>query len=128
MRVNLCRTVIATLLSAPLWSQTGKLAVYPGSAILFGEGSRQHVLVTWTDPAGIEHDVTPKARMSLNGPNIAQLENSGPLENSGMIRAVSAGKTKLTASYEGLTAEENVEVRAANGNRELSFVKDIVPI
>src|ERR1700694_4386525 len=101
MHVKLC-TAIAIFLSGPLWSQTGKLAINPGTAILFGEGSRQHVLVTWTDPAGIEHDVTPKARIILSGSNIAKLEDIG------VIRAMSAGKTTLTASYEGLTAEENV--------------------
>ena len=41
---------------------------------------------------------------------------------------MAGGATQLTATYEGLTARSAIEVRAAGGSRELSFVKDIVPI
>jgi len=112
----------ASLIGAPLAAQPGKLTIYPEDAILFGEGARQHIAVTWTDADGMARDVTTQAKIELTGPAAARLEQPG------LVRALGAGNARLTASWGGATASANVEVRAAGGSRELSFVKDIVPI
>jgi hypothetical protein len=114
--------LVANLLGAPLAAQSGKLTVYPESAVLFGEGARQHIVVTWTDANGMARDVTSKAKIELSGPATARLEQPG------LLRAIAPGSARLTASYGGTAASAAVEVRAAGGSRELSFVKDNVPI
>jgi hypothetical protein len=112
----------ASLSGAPARAQAGKLTIYPETAVLFGDGSRQHLTVTWTDADGIAHDVTARAQVSLSQPGIASLEDRG------LLRALTTGSARLTASYGGSSATAGVEVRAAGGSRDLSFVKDIVPI
>ena len=112
----------ATLLGAPLAAQSGKLTVYPESVVLFGDGARQHILVTWTDADGMARDVTSEAKIELSGPAAARLEQPG------LLRATAPGPARLTASYGGTSASATIEVRAAGGSRESSFVKDIVPI
>jgi len=112
----------ASLLAVPLAAQSGKLTVNPESAVLFGEGARQHIVVTWTDADGMARDVTSQAKIELSGPPAVRLEQPG------LLRAIAAGSARLTASYGGTAASATVEVRAAGGSRELSFVKDIVPI
>ncbi len=101
---------------------SGTLTIYPESVELFGEGARQHLIVTFTDAAGIAHDVTANAHVASSAVTVAEVDNSG------LVHAVAGGTTQLTASYEGLTAHSTIAVRAAGGSRDLSFVKDIVPI
>jgi hypothetical protein len=111
----------ATPLALPLPAASGKLSVYPENVVLFGEGVRQHIVVSWTDADGMARDVTTQASVELSGP-------AARLEQPGMLRALAGGSARLTASYNGTAASATVEVRAAGGTRELSFVKDIVPI
>ena len=101
---------------------SGTLTIYPESVELFGEGARQHLIVTFTDATGIAHDVTAIAHLASSAAGIAQVDNGG------LVHAVAGGTTQLTASYEGLAAHSTIAVRAAGGSRDLSFVKDIVPI
>src|SRR5579863_7493583 len=107
-------TLAASPLALPLPAASGKLSVYPENVVLFGEGSRQHILVTWTDADGMARDVTAKASVELGGP-------AARLEQPGLLRAVAGGSARLSASYNGTAASATVEVRAAGGTRELSF-------
>ena len=109
-------------MGAPLAAQSGKLSVYPENAVLFGEGARQHIVVTWTDADGMARDVTSKAKIELSGPAAARLRTArAPPCHSPGQRATNRVLWRYAASAA-------VEVRAAGGSRELSFVKDIVPI
>ena len=122
MRNSLPIATLILMAAIPLAGQSPKLSVYPENAVLFGEGARQHIIVTSTDADGMARDVTAKANVTLSGPEIARLEKPG------LVRAAAPGTARLTASYDGTNASATIEVRAAGGSRELSFVKDIVPI
>ena len=109
------------LLTAVLWADPGKLSIYPEKATLFGEGSRQRVLVTWTNSEGISQDVTARACLEVSDARIARVQTDA-------ISAVVPGTTRLNVFYAGVSAGIDIEVHPGGGGRELSFVKDIVPI
>ena len=118
-RAVLVAVVISS--SVVLGGDTGQLSVFPEKAVLYGQGARQHVLVTWKDSHGAAQDVTMKARLVINDAAIAQAE-------VGSIRAIGPGTTRLNVSYAGISTGIDVDVRPGDGSRELSFVKDVVPI
>jgi hypothetical protein len=107
--------------SGVLNGETGQLSVFPEKVVLFGQGARQHVLVTLKDSRGSAQDVTTRSRMVISDTAVAQAD-------VGFVHALAPGTTRLNISYEGISSGIDVEVRPGSSSRQLSFVKDIVPI
>src|SRR6476619_3196948 len=107
--------------SGVLNGETGQLSVFPEKVVLFGQGARQHVLVTLKDSRGSAQDVTTRSRMVISDTAVAQA-------GVGFVHALAPGTTRLNISYEGISSGIDVEVRPGSSSRQLSCVKDIVPI
>ena len=115
-------TMSAWVSSGLAAAATAALSIHPDRIVLYGLGSRQHFVVTWTDAQGFERDVTGQTKFESLAPQIARVETAGS------VRGVAAGTSRMTAAFDGITAAAEIEVRAAGDAKELSFVKDIVPI
>jgi len=100
----------------------GSLSIFPPHPVLYGPGARQRLLVTWTAPDGATHDVTSRARLIVKVPQVANIDNDS------ILHAAGTGTTRLEVAYGGQNTSATIDVLNAGGARELSFVKDIVPI
>jgi hypothetical protein len=98
------------------------LSIFPPHPVLYGPGARQRILLTSTEPGGLATDVTAGAHLSVADPRIAEFGADG------ILRALTTGTTRIEAVYESRRVSATLEVLQAAGPRELSFVKDIVPI
>src|SRR5205823_576530 len=100
---------------------SAKLSLFPEKVTLYGAAARQKVVVTWIAPDGIAHDVTAECRLTITRPDVARVDHQ-------TVVGISKGDAQLLASYRDETAAGSIEVANATGAKELSFVKDIVPI
>ena len=63
--------------SGVLNGETGQLSVFPEKVVLFGQGARQHVLVTLKDSRGSAQDVTTRSRLVIDDTAVAQAVAAG---------------------------------------------------
>ncbi len=100
------------------------LSIYPAQIVLDGRDVGQTVVVMAEDAHGVEWDLTDRAALRLRDPDLARLDEGQAL----VLRGVEDGATRLTASYGGLSTQATVRVGNAGLSRELSFVRDVVPL
>ncbi len=115
-------TVAVWISSGSATAGSGALSIHPDRIVLYGIGTRQHFVVTWTDAQGFARDVTAEAKIGSSAQAVASIDTPGTL------RAFAPGTSRVDAAFHGITASANIEVRAAGDAKELSFVRDIVPI
>ncbi len=98
-----------------------RLAISPSSISLKGPNSYNQLLVAGTLDSGEVVDLTRLVRWEVPRP-IAEVEERG------IIRPVSAGRTSVTAHFLGLRATASVEVKDLKDGYEPDFVVDVNPI
>ena len=104
----------------PAWS--AKLAVYPPAIQLSGQNATQTIAVIYTDPAGVERDVTQDCAINVTNSRLAVVSPAG------LLTAAENGTSALTVSCRDQRATIPLAISAAGQKPKLSFVKDVVPI
>lgn len=107
--------------SAGLSGKTVRLTLYPPEVRLHASGEGQAVLLIATDEEGVSREVTADASWQFDGDAPASFQKPRT------VQATRSGKTRLTASFDGVFAEVPVEILPER-RQQPSFVNDIVPI
>lgn len=112
---------ILLFLSIPLLlaAKTVKVDMYPPEVRLHA-GASQSLLVVATDDEGVAREVTAEAKLTAADTRVAKADAL-------VLKGTAAGQTRLTATFDGVSAEVPVEVMPERAH-ELSFINDIVPI
>lgn len=113
---------IAFLVLCGVPARAQRLSLYPPEAILYGPRAVQRFAVTVEGADGVVRDVTKDATFSLEPKEVADV-----LPN-GMLRARGPGHARVAVSWNGHAAVAQLAVEQPAGTREISFVKDVVPI
>src|ERR1700737_3806530 len=106
------------LLPVSLAAGTVAIKLYPPEVRLHAQGEGQTILLIAMDDEGVGREVTSEAGWKFSDASLATVESSR------RVRASHAGSARLTASFDGLTAEAPVEVLLERPHR-LSFMNDI---
>src|SRR5687767_4149020 len=84
-----------------------KLAIEPANPLLFGQGSRQALVVIAHHTDGSEEDVTARSRFTSAKPDVAKVDDKG------LVTAQASGGAAILASYMGLRAETTALIQRA---------------
>ena len=112
--------ILLLLLAATLAAQPRKLTILPENPLLFGQGSRQQLVVLIESDDGKIRDVTGQATLSITG-RAATIDKS-------QLTAQADGAAKITAQFEGLSAATTALVQRADKPVQQSFAADILPV
>lgn len=99
------------------------LRLEPPGLVLTGPGASQRLVVTATDAAGIDRDVTRQARIQSANPALLTIDSS---EVAAVAKA--PGATVITAEFGTLSASQTVEIRSGGQEAAVRFSPDIVSI
>lgn len=97
------------------------LTVYPPEIKLNTAADFQNIIAVASRSDGITFDVTDKVEWGFENGAFAKLENF-------RLTPVADGQTKLTAKWEGMSAEAGVLVAEAGKPRPISFHLDVMPV
>ena len=95
--------------------------VFPAEVNLKFLRDRQSLVCRWTEPNGVQRNVTVQSKMVLADPAKARVEN-------GIVYPVADGQTKLKVEYNGQSVEIPVKVEEAKTEQAISFRLDVMPI
>ena len=101
--------------------QPAKLALQPASLHLMSAEEGRRILVTGVTADGEQFDLTNEARFEPAGEALRVRED-------GYVHGVSPGMGTLTVSARGQSAELTVKVGDLSGEREVSFLRDVMPV
>ena len=97
------------------------LAIYPPDIKLNTAADYQNVIAVASRSDGITFDVTDKVQWKLENEALAKFENF-------RLTPAADGQSKLTAAWEGMSAEAPMTVVEATKPREISFHLDVMPV
>jgi hypothetical protein len=100
-----------------------RLRIEPNHIVLAGRGAAQRYVVSATDGAGREVDITETAEVSPADPAIAAVDRA-----RGIIASLGAGRTRIVARYGGASASSDVEVRDQPADVSVHFSPDVISI
>ncbi len=95
------------------------LSLRPRAVILRGKDASQQFLLTGAYSDGVERDLSRQARFSLSDPRVAQVDNRA------RVVALAGGEARLTAEFDGRSAESTIRVQDSAGTRAPSFALDL---
>ena len=97
------------------------LAIYPPVIKLSAKEDSQHVIAVATRSDGITQDVTEQTEWKIANSDLAQINNT-------VLSPKADGNSQITAQWQGLSA--NVELQITNSQlvRSVSFERDVMPI
>jgi hypothetical protein len=95
--------------------------VFPSEVNLKFQRNRQSLVCRWTEPNGVQRNVTAQAKMTFSDPAKARVEN-------GTIVPVADGQTTLKVEYNGQSVDIPVKVEAVKTDPPVSFRLDVMPI
>ena len=95
--------------------------VFPAEVNLKFLRDRQSLVCRFTEPNGVQRNVTAQAKMVLADPAKARVEN-------GTVFPVADGQTTLKVEYNGQTVNLPVKVEEAKAEQPVSFRLDVMPI
>ena len=95
--------------------------VFPSEVNLKFQRNRQSLVCRWTEPNGVQRNVTTQAKMTFSDPAKARVEN-------GTIIPVADGQTVLKVEYNGQSVDIPVKVEAVKTDPAVSFRLDVMPI
>jgi uncharacterized protein DUF1549/uncharacterized protein DUF1553 len=98
-----------------------KLEVFPSDFHLFNKREGQLIVARTTDPDGVTHDVTAKAKFTFADPKFAKLEKN-------TLFALADGKTDLRVDFGGQSVTVSVVVEHADLIPATSFKRDVMPV
>ncbi|RMF85654.1 MAG: DUF1553 domain-containing protein [Planctomycetota bacterium] len=96
----------------------GQLRVLPDSVRLDYPNDQQRVVVLFTDPAGVDHDVTAAVTFAVDGEPLATW-------TAGVLAPQRAGEQVATLQHAGLAAALSITVADAADPRPISFRNDV---
>ncbi len=97
------------------------LEVFPAEVNLKFLRDRQSLVCRFTEPNGVQRNVTAQAKIVLADPAKARVEN-------GVVYPVADGQTTLKVEYNGQTVSLPVKVEEAKTEQAVSFRLDVMPI
>jgi hypothetical protein len=106
---------------APTTTAPPPLEVFPNVVTLESSRDIQSLVVRFTDKQGITSDVTNESEFSIADPNLAKIE-------SGTVKPIADGATKLRIKYKTFATEVPVTVKEAKVDRPISFKLDVMPV
>jgi hypothetical protein len=112
-------TVFGTL-ACSTWA-ANNFEVFPAEVNLKFLRDRQSLVCRFTEPNGIDRDVTAQAKMTLADPAKARVQN-------GVVLPVADGQTTLKVEYNGQSVDIPVKVESATADPTISFRLDVMPI
>ncbi len=95
--------------------------VFPAEMNLKFLRDRQSLVCRWTEPNGVQRNVTAQSKMTLADAAKAKVEN-------GTLFPVADGQTTLRVEYNGQSVEVPVKVEEATKDQGISFRLDVMPI
>ncbi len=95
--------------------------VFPAEVNLKFLRDRQSLVCRWTEPNGVQRNVTAEAKFTLSDAAKARVE-------SGTVYPVADGDAKLKVEYNGQSVELPVKVAEATKDQGISFRLDVMPI
>lgn len=104
-----------------LLAAIAKLEATPASVRLLGPKAIQHLLVTATDRAGVQRDVTAQSHFAAGSPVVR-------VSSDGVITPLHDGSTVVTAGVGGHSVRIPVTVTGSHSTLTFSFVDDVVPV
>lgn len=98
-----------------------ELVVFPTEISLSNQEDRQSMVIQAIYENGLTNDVTLQAKLGLENPALAKIENA-------TIKPMSDGETKLKVEFEGVSLNIPVKVTNAKTNLPISFRMDVMPV
>src|SRR6266480_4035313 len=117
MRINDTIAAPAPTATAP----PPPLEVFPNMVTLESSRDIQSLVVRFTDKQGISTDVTNESEFALGDPSLAKVE-------SGVVKPITDGATRLKIKYKTFNVEIPVTVKEAKVDRPISFKLDVMPV
>ena len=111
--------ILLALSAAPLLA--ANFEVFPTEVNLKFLRDRQSLVCRFTEPTGIQRNVTTEAKFSFSDPAKAKVEN-------GVVLPLADGATSLKVEFNGSTVEVPVKVEASKEDPAISFRNDVMPI
>jgi hypothetical protein len=100
---------------------TTAFEVFPKEVNLTTVRDRQSLVVRFTEPSGIQRDVTTEATFTLADTAKAKVEK-------GLVTPVADGQTTLKVEWNGQAVEVPVKVEQAQVDPPISFRRDVMPV
>ncbi len=97
------------------------LEVFPNMVTLESSRDIQSLVVRFNDKQGISTDVTNESEFALGDPSLAKVE-------SGIVKPITDGATRLKIKYKTFSVEIPVTVKEAKIDRPISFKLDVMPV
>jgi hypothetical protein len=114
--------LLSGLLAFGLWAApAAKLKITPENPLLFGQGSRQRLVVTAEYPDGTAREVTAEAAFTAAGP-------AARVDPQGVVTALANGGSPIRVTWQGHSATTTALVQRAAAPIPRSFAADILPI
>ena len=120
MRKITCLLTVLGTLAASAWA-ADNFQVFPAEVNLKFAQDRQSLVCRFTEPNGVDRNVTEQVKMTLTDPAKARIQG-------GVVYPVADGQTKLKVEYNGQSVEIPVKVESAKTEQEISFRLDVMPI
>ncbi|MFM1802051.1 MAG: hypothetical protein RJA81_1403, partial [Planctomycetota bacterium] len=98
-----------------------ELVVFPTEISLSNQEDRQSMVIQAIYENGLTSDVTLQAKLGLENPALAKIENA-------IIKPLSDGETKLNVEFEGVSLNIPLKVNNAKTTLPISFRMDVMPV
>ena len=122
MRHLISRSIPFVILSAaPFAFAEQSFEVFPADINLKFLRDRQSIVCRFTEPNGVNRNVTEEAKFSFTDATKAKFEN-------GTVLPLADGETKLRVEYNGQTVEVPVKVEAIKEDPAISYRNDVMPV
>lgn len=111
--------ILLALSASPLVA--ANFEVFPSEVNLKFLRDRQSLVCRFTEPTGVQRNVTTEAKFSISDPAKAKVEN-------GVVLPLADGATSVKVEFNGSMVEVPVKVEAAKEDPAISFRNDVMPI
>ncbi len=111
----------ASATPAPQVAAWKSLAIYPADIKLSTAADYQNVIAVASRADGITLDVTDKVQWKVENEALVKFDNF-------RLSPLADGQSKLTATWEAMTAEASLTVAEATKPRGISFHLDVMPV
>jgi len=122
MRTSILLPLLAA--AVPAWAALDASApfeVFPHEVNLNTLRDRQSLVVRFTEPNGVQRDVTAEAKLTLADPAKAKIDGR-------ILTPLADGETQLKVEWNGQSAQVPVKVVDAKVDAPVSFRRDVMPV
>ena len=104
--------------SAAMAAEALSIRLVPDEIELGGANAAQRVLVIGKFSDGLERDITSDSQIVVSNPALAKIE-------SGRVKAISDGRTEVTATYKSFSTQSKLRVADSQKHRAFQFAWDV---